>query len=352
MNEMLGSELVELFKKGLEWSKVKEGETVLIYTDPDLTYPEYVPAVYAAARLLGAEAYVLTGPHRAVTGRDKFILDAWKGADMVVNLVQPALHLYTHEHNEVLRSGTRVLAIWQRPSTLRSLFPNQKVIDRCYAGAKRLQAAKEVRVTSQAGTDLVMRKDGRKGAVQIGVADAPGIWDQLGSALVSTAPLENATEGTYVIAPGDILCQMHWHVRSPITLTFRNGIATDVQGGADAMFLRDYVDPQGSNIRVGASSRSSEAPVDPNVYRVAHVTWGAHEGADWLNPWKQDAESFYGEVLIALGNNIFDMPHPYRGMGGANDCKGHLDICCRNASVYLDGELILENGTFIPDELK
>jgi 2,5-dihydroxypyridine 5,6-dioxygenase len=341
-----------MFKKGLEWSKVKQGEIVLIYTDTNFAFPEYVPASYGAARALGAEAYVLTGPHRPVMAHDRVIIDAWKGADMVIHLAQPGLWIYTEEHNEVLRSGTRVLAIRQRLSSLKSMFPTQKVIDRCYAGGRRLEAASEIRVTSQAGSDFVMRKDGRKVHVQVGVADEPGIWDNLGSGMVATAPLEDATEGTFVIAPGDILMQMQWHVREPIRLTFRNGIVTEMEGGHDAMMMRDFLDRGQSTGQVGVQSTGGRGPVDSNVYRVAHASWGAHEGADWRNPWSQDAESFYGNVLIALGNNIFNTPHPYRGLGGANNCKGHLDIDCRNASMYLDGELVLDNGRFVPEDMQ
>jgi 2,5-dihydroxypyridine 5,6-dioxygenase len=352
MNTMLGSELVDLFKKGLEWSKVKEGESVLIYTDTNFAFPEYVPATFAAARALGAEAYVLTGPHRPVLAKDKLILDAWKGADIVIHLAQPGLWIYTKEHNEVLQSGTRVLAIRQRASSLRSMFPDQKVIDRCYAAGKRLDAAREIRVTSQAGTDLVMNREGRKVHIQVGVADQPGMWDNLGSGIVACAPLEDRTEGKLVIAPGDILMQMRWYVREPITLTFKEGIVVDIKGGADAMMFRDYMDRAQSTGQVGVKSTTGKGPVDPDVYRVAHASWGMHRGADWRNPWSQDAESFYGNVLIALGNNMFDTPHVNRGMGGANSCAGHLDMDLRNANLFLDGAQIIENGSIVPEDLR
>ena len=41
--------------------------------------------------------------------------------------------------------------------------------------AKAMAKAKKIRITSKAGTDLTMSKEGRKGHKRVGVSDYPGI---------------------------------------------------------------------------------------------------------------------------------------------------------------------------------
>jgi len=326
------TELAELFRRGLAFSQVRSGETVLVYADTQLPWPEYTPAVVAAVGQLGAEVYLLTGPGRAITAQDTLVLDAWKAADLVIQLARPGVPIHSPEMPAVLQSGTRILGLRQRPQTLRAMCPSAEIVERGYAGGKLVAAADELRVTSAAGTDLRLRTTGRKGHVQVGVADAPGMWDDFGSGQVAVAPLEHATEGVYVIAPGDALMTLRRNVRAPITLTFRDGVATEVHGaGEDADLVRELL----------------ARPNDPNAYRVAHAGWGLHPGADWTNPWAQDAESLAGVATISLGANVFDTPHPFRGYGGANPCAVHLDICCRATTVAVDGQVVVERGALV-----
>jgi 2,5-dihydroxypyridine 5,6-dioxygenase len=326
------SELVDLFTRGLALSQIKASESVLVYADTQLPWPEYCPAVVQAVAELGAEAYVLTGPGRAVTAVDTLVLNAWKNADLVIQLARPGVPIHSPQMPAVLQSGTRVLGLRQRPATLRAMCPSTHIVERGYAAGRLVAGAAELRVTSESGTDLRLRVGGRKGHVQVGVADAPGMWDDFGSGQVAVAPLEDATEGTYVISPGDALMTLRRHASSPLRLVFREGAATEVEGaGDDADLVREFL----------------ARPNDPNAYRVAHAGWGLHPGADWTNPWAQDAESLAGVATISLGANVFDTPHPHRGYGGRNACAVHLDICCRATTIAVDGQVVVEHGMLV-----
>jgi len=60
MDSALGSaDLVAMFEHELRLCQVKADETVLIFTDPRFPHPEYPPAAFAAARSLGADAYIM-----------------------------------------------------------------------------------------------------------------------------------------------------------------------------------------------------------------------------------------------------------------------------------------------------
>jgi 2,5-dihydroxypyridine 5,6-dioxygenase len=184
-----------------------------------------------------------------------------------------------------------------------------------------------------------MSKVGRKVHVQAGLVNQPGMWDNLGSGMICTAPLEVATHGRYVIAPGDVILgrPISRQVATPIDLRFDGGVIVDIGGGLDARTLVADRFPKDGD----ASSRA-----------VAHAGWGMHPDTVWNNAGGQDAESFYGSIMVSLGSNIFDTPHPNRGFGGTNDAGWHIDICCRNASLYLDDEPIVVNGEIVPEELR
>ncbi len=195
-------------------------------------------------------------------------------------------------------------------------------------------ASPQVRLVSRAGTDLTVRKDGRKGSYQCGVADVPGRWDHWPSGMVYCAPLEESARGVLVIRPGDVLLGSSRHASSEVRLTFRDGLIIDISGGPDALQTETYLRTVG----------------DEGSRRIAHVGWGTDHRADWRHV-GMDSESLYGSVTVGLGRNTFDSPAPHCGLGGRNRSKTHFDICLRGVSVYLDGALVVDAGRFVPEEL-
>jgi 2,5-dihydroxypyridine 5,6-dioxygenase len=238
-------------------------------------------------------------------------------------------------HQDALAAGSRVLMVQEPLAALRRMLPNPAVRARTQAGAARLERAAEIRITSEAGSDFTMRKDGRKGHGQWGIADVPGRWDHWPSGLVACAPLEDSAEGRYVIAPGDVLLGQWRFASSRIELTLEAGLITAIDGGLDAALLREYLSSFG----------------DPDAFRLSHAGWGTDHRADWQQI-GMDSESFYGSVMVAIGRNVFDAPAAHCGFGGKNATRAHYDICCRGASLWLDGELIVDRGRLVPTDLQ
>jgi len=336
--ELVSSDLVALFVEELRLCKLQAGENVLIFTDPVFPHPAYPTAAFAAAQVLGAMPYLLVA-----SSGDPFTGElaraAWSNANLILGMSTVprgiGSWMYTDTCDQALANGARVLMVQEPLDPLRRMRPHPEVIARTRAGAMRIQTAREIRVTSLAGSDFTMHKDGRKGHGQWGIADEPGRWDHWPSGLVGCAPLEDSAEGVYVIAPGDVLLGQWRIAATPIRLHLSQGRITDIEGTMDAMLLRDFL----------ASFD------DPNAYRLSHAGWGTDHRADWRQI-GMDSESFYGSVMVALGRNLFNAPAPLSGFGGANPSRAHYDICCRNASLWLDGELIVENGKFVPGELR
>ena len=201
MHPLLGSaDLTPHFERTLRLCKVQPGETVLIFTDPLFPHPAYPAAALAAASTLGAQVYILTAQSDQDI-EDKVIRAAWTHADMILGMsFLPGSHswMYSDVHSEALAAGARVLMVQEPPATLKRLPPTAEIRRISLAGAQRMEQAREVRITSPAGTDLTLRKDGRIGAYQCGVADEPGRWDHWPTGMVYCAPLEDSAKAPMI----------------------------------------------------------------------------------------------------------------------------------------------------------
>jgi len=336
----VSADLVYLFRQGLSASRLKTGESVIIYADT-FTAPQYPAAFLAAARDLGAEAFQVVQPlisfelsHAIGRARPTpLMIEAMKGADLVVDVTTGGM-LYSNEQTAILAAGTRILRVREPEDCLQRMLPSEEVRSRALRGAERFSQARRIRLTSADGTDLVMDKTGRPITTQYGMADEPGRWDHWPTGLICTAPIEETVEGSLVITPASIVFPFETYVTEPLRLRFEKGFVTSIEGGREAMMLSDLLDRG-----------------DKNCRRIAHVGWGLEHRARWdtlaTRGWDNgggvESRSICGGVLIALGEN--------RDLGGANAAALHLDIALRRTRLELDGEAIVENGRFLAAEL-
>ncbi len=281
-------------------------------------------------------------------------MEVFKAADIVLEVkpwqaweaeVPSAKELYSDVANEIFASGTRWLdfSLPFPEINIRRLFPSQKLIKRTWAGAELMEKAKEIKIVSETGTNFTCRKDGRKGGSQNGLVPGPGEWDNYGFGMVDCAPLEDSSEGVIVVSPGD-----HYHydnstervniVREPIKLIFKDGKIAKIEGGLEAKLI----------------SRSLARYNNDDVYRIAHIGWGTHEGCVWTDNRLfciADVESYLGNVQIHFGINIFNCPAPHKGLGGKNRAPAHVSgPSLLNHDFYLDGELIVKKGKIVHPE--
>jgi 2,5-dihydroxypyridine 5,6-dioxygenase len=333
----LSAELTPMFVRELELCNLKEGETLLIFSD-SMFNPHYAAAFRGAAMMLGAEVVHMEVPHSTDSLASRTIVDAWKAADMVIPLTSRIRWLYSDAHNEALDSGTRTLMVQEPVDILRRLFPDEAVRRRTEAGAQLLTRAESMRIASEAGTDLSLDKTGRPGIGQHGIADVPGRWDHWPSGLVACAPVEGSVEGIFVLDRGDIILNLGRHVESPVRFTLKEGRVVEIEGGTDARLLKDLF---------------AQAN-DDKAYVVSHIGWGTEHRAQWHliatrffeGGGGMDAESFYGNMQIAFGSNFG------RFLGGENKVSFHLDLPTRNHSIWVDDELIVDRGVIVPEELQ
>ena len=335
----IAGDLYGMVLRELTLCKATSEETVVIFTDTR-TNTNYAAAFLAAAKEVAASAFEIKIPLLPGTeGGDTDVtpvVEILKTAQLVVDLTTGGvLYLYSKRLADVLSGGTRVLQVRGTEDQLKRCFPDEGVRLRTLNGAQRLEQAGEIRVTTDTGTDLSMRKDGRRGVTQYGISDLPGRWDSWPSGFLYCAPLEDSANGTLMLDPGDLLVMLGRYVQQPVRIEVKDGCITGVEGGVDAILLKEHLDQSG----------------DSEAFIISHIGWGTDARARWVEVAQRgteegarDARSTYGNVQIAFGANY--------ALGGRNTTLAHEDLILRRAAFHLDGEMIVDDGKIIPEELR
>ena len=345
VQELNPAKLGMLFKQEFELCQIGQGETVMLLSDL-ATRREYVEAAFAAAEELSADVYEMcvnsipswTKVGVPTVGKCKGTLEAAKTADIIVALHVP---LFTSWLKEVRIAGTRVLMIIDSPDDLEQLMAPPGLKDAVLYADTLLSKTKKAQVTSAAGTDLTYYCGDYPVMSQYGYADAPGRFDHWGGGHVHTFPNEGSANGTVVFQPGDIVILPYCrYVQDEVRLTISNGFIDNVEGGLDAKLMQDWLDDN----RTDANDR------DP--YALSHLGWGLNPQALWygiaLNGDEPErsraaARTFPGNFLFSTG--------PNNQGGGKRTTRGHYDVPMRDCTIALDGQVIIENGKIIDDNM-
>jgi 2,5-dihydroxypyridine 5,6-dioxygenase len=333
-------EMVRAWTQVLELSRLQPGQAVTILTSAN-THPQTLATALIATQSMGAIvnrldlppvngekalsrdalAYLGTTP---LTG-NKAAIAALKESDLVLDLMTL---LFSPEQHEILQAGTKILLAVEPPEILARLVPTARDKARVTAAAARIAAAREMRVTSAAGTDLRCAIGAFPAISEYGYVDEPGRWDHWPSGFVLTWPDEGGASGTIVIDRGDILLPQKSYVVEPIVLTVENGYATRIEGGVDAELLREYM----------ASFR------DPEAYAISHIGWGLQPRAHWTALALYDREATIGMDARAYEGNFLFSLGPNNEAGGNRTTACHIDIPLRRCTVSLDGDPVVRDG--------
>ncbi len=341
-------DMISLFKAELGLCKVGPGQVVAVLSEGTVR-ADYAQATLTAAQELGAVAFQVNLPavptfrtdqlsgtvgHTSLGG-NRPAIEALKKADIVIDLIGL---LFSREQLELTGAGVRMLLVIEPLNVLMQMFPTQELRRRVEHAGEVLAGAREMVVTSDAGTQVRYRLSQYPVLTEYGFTDTPGRWDHWPSGFLFTQGNDGEIDGTVVLSPGDIICAFRRYVQTPVTLTIRKGFVVDIGGdGMDAELMRSYM----------------ESFHDPRAYAVSHIGWGLNERANWhhqalsreLNAEiGMHALAFYGNVLFSLGPNT--------ELGGSNDTACHLDIPLRKCSLSLDGKPIVDRGRVVPAEMR
>jgi diguanylate cyclase (GGDEF)-like protein/PAS domain S-box-containing protein len=188
--------------------------------------------------------------------------------------------------------------------------------DRCRRLADLLRAARQLRLTSDAGTDLTCELGAAAYFLDAGRFDAPGAFGNLPAGEVCFAPAEGKANGVAVIDGS--LAQLG-RLPEPIRLVVRDGRAVEVSHPG----LRSMLERAG-----------------PAAFVVAEIGFGMNLRARVVGNVLED-EKAAGTAHVALGDNV--------SFGGTNRVALHLDGVLLRPRVLLDGRQVPPGDLGWPD---
>ena len=192
---------------------------------------------------------------------------------------------------------------------------------------RKLKGAREMHVTSAAGTDLRVALAGARVGGVWGFSARPGTLSHWPGGLVLAFPAAGSVNGVLVLDRGDVNLTFKRYLDAPVRLLIENDHAVRVEGeGVDAELMRGYF----------------AAWNDPLAYAVSHVGWGLNRRARWDAMAFYDKADFNGTELRAFAGNFLYST-------GANEVAGrhtlgHFDLPLRGCTVRLDGVAVVEQG--------
>ena len=176
-------------------------------------------------------------------------------------------------------------------------------------------AGRIMRITSDAGTDIIAPIAHDDVLVECGYATAPGTSAAFSDGEVSSRPLEGMAQGIFVIdGPGAVIGLPE----TPIAVHVADGAVTDIVGNsAQADHLRQIL-----------------ATVQ-NAGNIAEFGIGLNPACRRNGKFEEEKKR-RGQVHIAIGDNIV--------FGGTTHSAVHLDLVITDPTVTLDGQVIVDQG--------
>jgi 2,5-dihydroxypyridine 5,6-dioxygenase len=341
LRDRIEGKWIDLFGQVFELCKVEAGEAVAILSESQSRQLNVNLAELALLRLGARPFHVVlpspaqtvsvpirsTGASQAVQGLEP-VITALAASGLVVDCTVEGM-LHAPELGKILGGGARLLMISnEHPDALERLAPSPELTPKVKLGLKQLVAAHEMRVKSEAGTDLTVDvSEARVGGVW-GYCDKPKQVAHWPGGLCLCFPAKGTTNGTLVLDRGDVNLTFKRYLESPIRLTVEDDYVTKIDGdGTDAALMRSYF----------------EAWDDKDAYAVSHVGWGMNPAARWDAMTMYDRRDVNGTEQRAFAGNFLYST-------GANEVAkrytaGHFDLPMRNCTISLDGEVIVDKGT-------
>ncbi len=286
--------------------------------------------VVLPARKLAAPVPVRsTGASDAIAGL-KPVVQALAGCVFIADCTVEGLQ-HAAELPLILAGGARVLAVsHEHPEILERCLPRAEDELPVRDAMRRLKAAREMQVSSAAGTNLRIDLAGARIGGVWGFSAKPGTLSHWPGGLVLAFPAAGCVNGTLVLDRGDVNLTFKRYLQDPVRLRIENDHAVAVEGeGVDAEMTRGYL----------------QAWDDRAAYAVSHVGWGLNRRARWDAMAFYDKADFNGTELRAFAGNFLYST-------GANEVAGrhtlgHFDLPLRGCTVLLDGVAVVDRGQLV-----
>jgi leucyl aminopeptidase (aminopeptidase T) len=290
---------------------VKLNEKVLIITDKKMPI-ELSEALAKAVKEVGADYRIELAQSRDVDGVEpsKDIAELMKTADVLFLLTSWSIS-HTAARRNASKAGARIASMPKvtefsfTEGGLTADYREVNVLTEILA--KRLENAKNIRITSDNGTDFTAIVEGRKW-VKDGMIHEKGNFCNLPAGEAAVSPVEETSQGTIV------LDKMAFYGER-IRYTVKNGFVEKIEGSER---LEKELN------KVGRLARN-----------IAEIGVGTNSKARIIGNILED-EKVFGTVHIALGNSL--------SLHGKVDVPLHIDGIILKPTLEVDGEIIIKDG--------
>lgn len=343
LQETIEPAWLDAFEAVLGRCGLQAGDTVAVLSEsqsrPVLPQLARLAAARRGASVFGLELPSVFSPDLPVarsTGASPVlrqlqpVVGALAASTLVVDCTVEGL-MHAPELPAILQGGARVLYVSnEHPEALARLLPDDGLEPLVKDHVKRLRAARQMRVTSETGTDLTISLAGATCGGNWGYTTRPGTMTHWPGGLALAFPAAGSVDGTLVLAEGDVNLTFKRYLERAVTLRVESDYVTRIEGqGVDAELMRSYVAAWG----------------DREAYAVSHVGYGLNARARWDSMALYDKRDFNGTELRAFAGNFLYST-------GANEVAGrhtlgHFDLPLRNCTVQLDGVAVVEQGRLV-----
>jgi leucyl aminopeptidase (aminopeptidase T) len=299
---------------------VKAGEEVLVIGDPPRL--RIAEALRDAARDAGADAVLAVMDVREIDGTEPPgpIAGALERCDVFIAPTTRSLS-HTTARKRASDSGARGATM---PGVTEDMMARAMAIDyealaaRSGAVAAVLDGGESARITCPCGSDLRLDLRGRQAISDNGRLTEPGAFGNLPCGEGFIAP--SGGEGQFVVHS---LASLGL-TEEPAKLTVRDGHLVAAEGGLGPQYLS----------RLEAHGQAGT--------NLAELGVGTNDRAQLTGNVLED-EKILGTVHVAFGASA--------GIGGNVIVPIHLDAVVLEATLVVDGKLVLDGGRFVLDDV-
>jgi leucyl aminopeptidase (aminopeptidase T) len=298
----------------------RSGERFLLVTDTSVA-AELSDALLQAARAARTDPVHVRIDTRTTSGQEppEAAVQAMIAADVCLCIASRSIY-HTNAKGRAQAAGTRgcfnapaSISAWTHGAMTADYRQIRKVAERL---AERLRAGTWVRVTSPAGTDVTVSREGREPrGWYTAIVRRPGEISAFPGGEVSFPPLEGTANGVIVF---ERVVTDLGGIGQPIRIEVAGGEAVAIEGGEDARRLRALVDgvPGGTNIGELGIGLNPVARISDDITETKKREGTAH---------------------FALGDNA-------GGYGGVVESDVHLDGMLFDVTVMIDDMVVVQDG--------
>ena len=270
-----------------------------------------------------------TGASAVLAGQGA-VVQALAACTLIVDCTVEGLQ-HAAELPAILAGGARVLVVSnEHPEILERCLPQADDEAQARDAMRRLKGARQMQVSSAAGTALTVNLAGARIGGVWGFTRKPGTLTHWPGGLVLAFPAAGSVHGELVLDRGDVNLTFKRYLQDAVRLVVADDHVTDIVGSSpDADLMRNYFAAWG----------------DRAAYAVSHVGWGLNGRARWDAMAFYDKADFNGTELRAFAGNFLYST-------GANEVAGrhtlgHFDLPLRGCTVELDGHAVVREGHLV-----